>query len=117
MTQHIVAIGNGVHDDPESIDVVQLVHGLTLGLHLPVDGVDITRVLHLGAGGCGVCERCAKQTGEPCRFPHLALASLEAYGVNVSQLAQAANMKYINGQNTVTYFGAVLFSTDGAQNE
>ena len=27
--------------------------------------------------------------------------------------AKAAGMKYINGQNTVTYFGAVLFSLDG----
>ena len=38
------------------------------------------------------------------------MASLEAYGVNVSRMAQAAGMKYINGANTVTYFGAVLFS-------
>ena len=70
----------------------------------------ITSVLHLGAGGCGVCEVCAKRTNEPCRYPELALSSLEAYGVNVSSLAKAAGMKYINGQNTVTYFGAVLFS-------
>ncbi|MBE6593799.1 MAG: DUF2284 domain-containing protein [Ruminococcaceae bacterium] len=73
----------------------------------------ISKVLHLGAGGCGVCTTCAKQTGEPCRFPEKALPSLEAYGVNVSMLAKAANMKYINGQDTVTYFGAVLFSFDG----
>ena len=75
----------------------------------------ITNVLHLGAGGCGVCERCAKQEGKPCRQPTLALPSLEAYGVNVSRLAAAAGMKYINGQNTVTYFGAVLFCLDGEQ--
>jgi predicted metal-binding protein len=77
----------------------------------------LERVLHLCAGGCGVCERCAKQTGEPCRFPNLAMPSLEAYGVNVSELARSAGMKYINGQNTVTYFGAVLFCTDGDENE
>ena len=69
----------------------------------------IQNALHLGAGGCGVCETCAKRTNEPCRFPHLAMPSLEAYGVNVSGLASAAGMKYINGQDTVTYFGAVLF--------
>ena len=65
--------------------------------------------LHLGAGGCHVCVTCAKVTGEPCRHPDLAMASLEAYGVNVSELAAASGMKYINGQNTVTYFGAVFF--------
>jgi len=75
----------------------------------------ISTVLHLGAGGCGVCQICAKRAGEPCRFPELAMASLEAYGVNVSQLAKAAGMKYVNGQNTVTYFGAVLFCLDEEQ--
>ncbi len=77
----------------------------------------ISKVLHLGAGGCGVCETCAKRTNEPCRFPAIALPSLEAYGINVSQLAKAAGMKYINGQDTVTYFGAVLFSVNGEENE
>ena len=73
----------------------------------------IPKALHLGAGGCGVCSRCAKQTGEPCRFPALAIPSLEAYGINVSTLAKLSGMKYTNGQNTVTYFGMVLFSLDG----
>ena len=70
----------------------------------------IEKVLHLGAGGCGVCKTCAKKTNEPCRCPELAMPSLEAYCFNVSRLAAAADMKYINGQNTVTYFGAVLFN-------
>lgn len=76
----------------------------------------LSKVLHLCAGGCGVCKTCAKQTGEPCRFPEKAMPSLEAYGVNVSALAKVSDMKYINGQNTVTYFGAVLFSVDGEEN-
>ena len=67
-------------------------------------------VLHLGAGGCRVCKVCAKRTNEPCRFPHLAMSSLEAYGINVSKMASAAGMKYINGVNTVTFFGAVFFN-------
>ena len=70
---------------------------------------NLSRVLHLGAGGCRMCEVCAKRTNEPCRHPDLAVASLETYGINVSRLAPAAGMKYINGKDTVTYFGAVLF--------
>lgn len=66
-------------------------------------------VLHLGAGGCRVCGICGKKVGESCRFPDKAMASLEAYGINVSQLASACGMNYINGKNTVTYFGAVFF--------
>ena len=75
--------------------------------------MSITKTLHLSAGGCGVCETCAKRMNEPCLFPEKAMPSLEAYGVNVSELAKAAGMKYINGQDTVTYFGAVLFSVNG----
>ena len=70
---------------------------------------DIPRILYLGAGGCSVCDECAKKKEEPCRHPERATASLETYGVNVSRLAAAAGMNYINGQNTVTYFAAVLF--------
>jgi len=65
--------------------------------------------LHLGKGGCGVCTTCAKVEGKPCRFPEKALPSLEAYGVNVSATVKHTSMKYINGTNTVTYFGMILF--------
>jgi predicted metal-binding protein len=82
---------------------------LSLSLRPKIDAELSQKTLHLGAGGCGVCEVCAKRDGKPCRFPDLAMASLEAYGVNVSELAKSAGMKYINGVNTVTYFGAVLF--------
>lgn len=66
-------------------------------------------VLLLGAGGCRLCPECSAGTGEACRHPERAYASLESHGIFVSRLAEAANMKYINGQNTVTYFGAVLY--------
>ena len=66
-------------------------------------------VLHLGAGGCGICKTYARRENQPCRFPQLAVPPLEGYGINVSKLAETAGMKYINGQNTVTYFGAVFF--------
>ena len=64
----------------------------------------------LGAGGCSVCEVCARKDEEPCRYPDLAITSLEAYGMYVSKIAEQGGMKYINGQNTVTYFGMVLFA-------
>lgn len=70
----------------------------------------LKKKLHLGAGGCHVCETCAKRTDEPCRFPDKAMFSLETYCIHVSNMAAAAGMKYINGQDTVTYFGALLFT-------
>jgi predicted metal-binding protein len=63
----------------------------------------------LGAGACGVCPTCTKPEGNPCRFPDLAITSLEACGVNVSELARICGLRYINGQNTVTFFGLLLY--------
>lgn len=70
--------------------------------------VSAREFLHLGAGGCRLCSVCGKKINAPCAHPDRAMGSLEAYGVNVSELAKLAGMGYINGQNTVTYFGCVL---------
>lgn len=66
--------------------------------------------LNLSAGGCNICRRCAKLTNEPCRHPDEALSSVEAYGTSVQDLAKLSGMNYINGKNTVTYFGMFLYS-------
>lgn len=65
--------------------------------------------LHLSCGGCRLCERCAKQDGLPCRKPEQALPPMEGYGIDVYQTTKPTDLKYINGQNTVTFFGIVLF--------
>lgn len=65
--------------------------------------------LHLTGGGCHLCERCAKLDDLPCRYPGEALTSLEGYGIDVYRTSKATDLKYINGENTVTYFGIVLF--------
>lgn len=67
------------------------------------------RVLHLTCGGCHVCAKCAKIDNEPCRFPDRALPSVESYGVDVYNTTKSTDLKYINGANTVTYFGLLLF--------
>jgi len=66
--------------------------------------------LHLTLGGCRLCDVCAKREGLPCRHPGNVLPSLESYGVNVYSTAQHAGLAYINGADTVTYFGMVLLS-------
>ncbi|MFI3207539.1 MAG: DUF2284 domain-containing protein [Eubacteriales bacterium] len=62
----------------------------------------------LANGSCSICETCAARTNEPCRFPEQVLHSLDVYCIFVSELAKVAGMKYINGQDTVTYFGLVF---------
>jgi len=61
-----------------------------------------------GAGGCTICAACAYP--EPCRFPGKAYPSIEAAGINVTELSRAAGLRYHNGANTVTYFSMILFN-------
>lgn len=78
-------------------------------LHTALLASDVKDFWHLGAGGCGICETCTKPSGAPCRHPDRALISMEACGVDVYNTVKDTQLKYINGQNTVTYFGMVLF--------
>lgn len=58
--------------------------------------------------GCGRCKTCTWPDA-PCRFPDKLHHSLEGYGFRVNELAVQAGMKYNNGPNTITYFGALLY--------
>lgn len=61
----------------------------------------------LGAGSCSLCAQCSYPDA-PCRFPNKSMPSIEACGVFVSETAKKCGFKYINGTNTVTYFGLLL---------
>jgi predicted metal-binding protein len=67
------------------------------------------KVLPLNAGCCSVCEKCAYLDREPCRYPDLAVSSVEAYGMNVIALQKTAGIPYYHGKTTVCYVGLVLF--------
>ena len=66
--------------------------------------------LPLSNEGCGRCSECTYPDA-PCRFPHLLHHSLEGYGFVVNKLATEAGVRYNNGANTVTYFGALIFKS------
>jgi predicted metal-binding protein len=66
--------------------------------------------------GAGACPFCQNEDGssncsypQPCTFPDKQMGSIEAAGINVSELSKAAGVAYNNGVNTVTYFSMVLF--------
>lgn len=68
----------------------------------------LSRFLLLSNEGCIRCKTCTWPDA-PCRFPEKLFPSLEGYGVYVNRLAERAGLKYINGANTVTYFGMLLY--------
>lgn len=55
-----------------------------------------------GAGKCMICDTCTYP--KPCSYPEKLVFSLEGIGVDVVSLAKKANLKYYNGENTITYF-------------
>ena len=63
--------------------------------------------LCLGSGACWICENCAYP--EPCRFPELAVSSMEAYGLFVTQVCRDNHLNYYYGPKTITYTACVLF--------
>ena len=63
--------------------------------------------LCLGSGGCRICAACAYP--EPCRFPAEACASMEAYGLFVTQVCRDNGLSYHYGEHTVTYTACILF--------
>ena len=65
--------------------------------------------LLLSNEGCKRCGTCTYPDA-PCRFPDKLFPSLEGYGILVNRLAQSAGIPYVNGPNTVTYFGMVCFT-------
>lgn len=68
----------------------------------------LSNYLHLSCGGCHLCPRCAKMDNLPYRMPEKVLPPMEGYGIDVYNTTKPTELKYINGQNTVTFFGIVL---------
>lgn len=66
--------------------------------------------LCLGTGGCRICGSCAYPA--PCRFPEKACASMEAYGLLVSEVCSQCGVAYYYGPNTLTYTACILFSKE-----
>jgi len=62
-----------------------------------------------GGGRCYGCEECSYPDAE-CLHPKQTFTPIEACGIMVSTLAKDTGFKYINGQNTVTFFGMMLFN-------
>ncbi len=68
-------------------------------------------ILPLNAGVCAFCENCTYPDRD-CLYPNKALASVEAYGIDVTALVTACGIPYNNGQASVSYVGMVLFKDE-----
>ena len=65
-------------------------------------------ILPLSAGTCTVCKTCTCPD-EPCRNPDIAMSSMEAFGMNVSEVCMQSDIPYYYGKLTITYSSCILF--------
>ena len=72
------------------------------------ENLEYDKMLVLGAGGCKICEKCGAADNTPCRFPDKAISSVEGYCMNVADMTNSHGLKYINGENTVSYVSIFL---------
>ena len=61
----------------------------------------------MGAGACTHCDECTCPEA-PCRFPELAVSSMEACGLVVSDVCRDSGLGYYYGPRTVTFTACVL---------
>jgi len=64
-------------------------------------------LIALGNGACTICDTCTYPAA-PCRHPDLAVQSMEAFGLVVSDACEANGLGYYYGPNTITYTGCYL---------
>jgi predicted metal-binding protein len=96
-----------VHKIEDSFDFEGMTDGKELHARLLLELRNRLKDIPIyGAGSCPVCKSCVFP--DPCPFPGKKTGSIEAAGINVTELSKAAGLSYNNGVNTVTYFSMVL---------
>ena len=116
------------HELEDSFDYEGMNRGRDLHTNLTIDiGKSFARILEAGgfsvygAGSCPICSgkdegacagnfvaRCAFP--DPCPHPDEKIGSIEAAGIDVTELSKAAKIAYNNGPNTVTYFSMITYN-------
>lgn len=62
-----------------------------------------------GASCCTLCEKCAIQLGERCRYPDQKWSCLSAYCIFVRKLAEKCGMEYACADGELAFFGLYAF--------
>jgi len=100
------------HDLEDSFDYEGMLLGMELHTRLTLEFRSRLHVPFFSAGSCPICKDgdgmncCAFP--EACPFPEKRIGSIEAAGINVTELSKAAGIAYNNGPGSVTYFSMAL---------
>ena len=109
-----VLVFNGKYEIEDCFDMEGMIEGKNKFAHLSQEVRALIEPLFsdsltLSYGTrCMSCKTCT-YPNEPCRFKDKSSAQVEGYGINVSQLARAAEMSYKENDESIIYFGAIFF--------
>jgi predicted metal-binding protein len=116
--EQILAYGNALvfttmHDLEDSFDLENMNLGRSLHTILTLNiRKSLGFALTFGAGACPVCMtedgKISCKFPAACDFPEKRIGSIEAAGINVSELSKTAGIAYNNGEKTVTFFSMIL---------
>ncbi|MGI6221428.1 MAG: DUF2284 domain-containing protein [Coriobacteriales bacterium] len=67
----------------------------------------VDECMPLGAGTCTLCQECTYPHA-PCRFPERQIVSMEAAGLVVSDVCNAADIAYNHGSDHICYVSCIL---------
>lgn len=93
--------------DYETMVETEQAHKKNFMTYLEILKAKYPNLLPINAGCCTNCITCT-YPDEPCRFPDKAMASMEAYGMLVSQVCTDNGVKYNYGPNTLAYTSCYL---------
>ena len=65
--------------------------------------------LMIGVSGCSLCNPCAIEKGEPCRFPKLRYSCMSAYCIFVKEMTERCHMDYDCAPGLTTFFSMYCF--------
>ena len=95
--------------DWEGIMEVKAIHDKRFIKGTEVLKDEIVDLLPLGDGSCSRCKDCTYPDA-PCRFPELASASMEAFGLYVADVCRKNGVAYNYGIGRMCYTGCYLFN-------
>ncbi len=94
--------------DWDSIEATSQRHQKTFNIFSAELKKSYPDLLPMGAGACSICPTCT-YPNSPCLHPDLAVISMEAYGLVVSNVCEKSGLPYNYGPKTISFTSAYLF--------
>ena len=63
----------------------------------------------LSTEACAICQRCAIEDGQPCRYPDRMHPCVESHGINIIPLLEEQGICFQYGENVVTWISLLFY--------